>query len=164
MAKVVSKMKKKFIYRVAKYAVDDVPSALLEADGISSSLLIGLRLEDLKSSNDALEAGFEKVGGVTYVRETSEGIQASIDDMCSLFISSYIFQSERGKALDFDEGSRELEKVIKGLIVGPLNQLRRKKENIEIIAGDDFYIGVNRIFMLDSMEPMILVLDKEVKN
>ena len=164
MAKVVSKMKKKFIYRVSKYSVDDVPSGLLEADYISSSLLIGLRLEDLKSSSDALESGFNKVGDMTYVREASEGIKASIDDMCSLFISSYIFQSERDKVFDFDKESREIEKVIKDLIVGPLNQLKRKKENIEIIAGDDFYIGVNRIFMLDSMEPIILVLDKEVNN
>lgn len=152
-------MKKQFVYRVSKYAVDNVPRGLLEADYISSSLLIGLRLEDLKSSSDALEAGFNKVGDMTYVRKTSEGIEASIDDMCSLFISSYIFQSEREKAFDFDE---ENGKVIKNLIVGPLNQLKRKKENIEIIADDDFYIGVDRIFMLDSMEPIILMLDKVV--
>ncbi|MCX2782106.1 hypothetical protein OQJ46_03765 [Microbulbifer thermotolerans] len=157
-------MKKKFIYRVSKYAVDDIPRGLLKSDWISSSLLIGLRLEDLKSPVEAQEAGFNKVGDKTYVREAGGDIEFSIEDMRSLFISSYIFQSERDKIFDFDKKGREIEKYIRDLIVGPLNQLKRKKENIEIAVGDGFYTGVDRIFMLDSMEPIVLVLDKEVNN
>ena len=157
-------MKKKFTYRVSECAVDDVPRELLETDCISSSLLIGLRLEDFKSSRDALEASFNKVNDITYVRETSEGVEASIYDMCSLFISSYIFQSEGDQVFDFDEENCEIGKVVKDLIIGPLNQLKRKRENIEITAVDDFYIGVDRIFMLGSVEPIILLLDKEVNN
>ncbi len=157
-------MKKTFIYRVSKYAIDDVPRGLFDADYISSSLLIGLRLEDMKSSSDALEAGFNKVSDITYIRETSQGIEDSLDNMCSLFISSYIFQSERGIGIDFDERSSEIDNFIKNLIFGPLNMHKRKKENIEIIADGDFYISVNRIFMLDSMEPVILVLNKEIND
>lgn len=164
MGKVISKMKNTFIYRVSKYAIDDIPRELLKADWVSSSLFVGLRLEDLKSPIDAQEAGFNKVSEMTFIRESDEDIGDSVNDMCSLFISTYIFQSERDNIFYFNEKSREIDKNIRDLIVGPLNQLKRKKGIIEITACDDFYTQISRIFMLDSMELMVLVLDKEAKN
>jgi hypothetical protein len=155
-------MKNKVNYRVSKYSIDDIPETIMGLDSFASSLLIGLRLEDLKSDDDAFEAGFEKIDEITFIRKGKEKIEATISQMHSIFISSYIFQADDKGTFDFERTGCEPAKFIKDFVVGPLNGMKYKREKVEILTDSSVFFETGRIIMLDSMEPLIGILDKEL--
>ena len=128
-----------------------------------ATLVVGLRLEDLKTCEEACALGYVQVDDNTFFKAidfVNREIEFDVGAFHEMFISGFIFQFETPYRLDSERYDCSLPKYFKNSVIGPLNSYKNKNDVIEISCTSEFYSSVNRILLFDSMESSALLLDK----
>ena len=155
-------MGKKYRYKTGNIELNEIYICLDDSKFLTT-LVVGLRLEDLKTSEDACALGYIQVDDNTFFKAidfTNREVEFDVVTFHEMFISGFIFQFEILYTLDSGKCDCDLSKYFKNSVIGPLNSYKNKNGVIEISCENKFYSFANRILLFDSMESSALLLDK----